>query len=37
LHSYIDNEKANKKKINLIDDQAMHFAQIVISWSLLTL
>lgn len=37
LHSYIDNEKANKKKINLIEDQAMHFAQIVISWSLLTL
>jgi hypothetical protein len=37
LHSYIDNEKANKKKINLIDDQAMHFAQIVISWCLLTL
>ena len=37
LHSYIDNEKANKKKINLIDDQIMHFAQIVISWCLLTL
>lgn len=37
LHSYIDNEKANKKKINLIEDQAMHFAQIVISWCLLTL
>ena len=36
-HSYIDNEKANKKKINLITDQLLHFAQIFISWVLLTL
>lgn len=32
LHAYIDNEKANKKSINLITDQVFHLAQIVITW-----
>lgn len=28
-HAYIDNEKANKKKINLITDQFSHILQII--------
>lgn len=34
IHSFIDNYKANKLKINLIQDQLLHFMQIVINWSL---
>ena len=30
VHSYIDNIKANKKKINLVTDQFLHFLQILI-------
>lgn len=29
LHSWIDNLKANKKAINLLFDQLMHFGQII--------
>lgn len=32
IHMYIDNAKANYKKINLIQDQIMHLAQIIITW-----
>ena len=32
IHAYIDNQKANKLKINLIQDQTIHFAQIVVTW-----
>ena len=31
-HACIDNEKANKKSINLIEDQLAHIAQILITW-----
>lgn len=32
IHAYTDNLKANKLKINLIQDQIIHFIQIVITW-----
>lgn len=32
LHMYIDNLKANKKKINLIQDQSFHMLQIIWTW-----
>lgn len=32
IHAYIDNEKANKLSINLIDDQILHFLQIIFLW-----
>ena len=31
IHAYIDNEKANKRTINLVQDQTMHFAQIILT------
>ena len=30
IHGYIDNLKANKKKLNLIQDQLLHIGQILI-------
>lgn len=32
LHAYVDNEKANKHTINLVQDQVCHMAQILGSW-----
>lgn len=32
IHMYIDNLKSNKKKINLIQDQAIHMLQVVLTW-----
>ena len=32
IHMYVDNLKANKKKINLIVDQVIHLAQIIFTW-----
>lgn len=32
IHAYIDNEKANNHKINLIQDQLLHLAQIVFTF-----
>lgn len=32
IHFIVDDTKANKKKINLIQDQLIHLAQIVITW-----
>lgn len=32
LHMIIDDKKANRKEINLIQDQLMHLAQIVVTW-----
>ena len=32
LHFYIDNTKANKKRINLITDQCIHIIQIIMTW-----
>lgn len=31
-HAYVDNLKANKHKINLIEDQRFHFVQIFVTW-----
>ncbi len=35
IHMIIDDMKANKKKINLVQDQFAHLAQIIITWILL--
>ena len=35
IHAIVDDLKANKKKINLITDQLIHFVQIVLTWLLL--
>lgn len=32
VHMYVDNLKANKHEINLIQDQSMHMVQIVATW-----
>lgn len=32
IHYYVDDLKANKKKINLIQDQRIHIGQIVMTW-----
>lgn len=32
IHSYVDNLKANKHKINLIQDQLIHIGQISLMW-----
>lgn len=34
IHFVVDDLKANKKKINLIQDQIIHMIQIVITWLL---
>lgn len=34
VHFYVDNLKANKMKINLIQDQCIHLVQIVGTWLL---
>lgn len=35
LHMFVDDLKANKKKINLIQDQLIHILQIVLTWFVL--
>ena len=35
VHAWVDNEKANKFTINLVTDQLIHLAQIVITWLIL--
>ena len=37
IHAYIDDEKANKLNITLLEDQLIHFIQIGVTWALLTL
>jgi hypothetical protein len=32
IHGIVDDMKANRKKINLIVDQLIHLAQVVITW-----
>ena len=34
IHAWVDDLKANKKKINLITDQLVHLGQIAITWSI---
>lgn len=31
-HAFVDNLKANKMKINLVQDQLLHLLQIVLTW-----
>lgn len=33
IHAYIDNRKANRQVINLIQDQSAHFVQIIVLWA----
>ena len=32
IHAFVDNLKANKKKINLVQDQIIHIVQILLTW-----
>lgn len=32
IHMFVDNLKANEKKINLIQDQIIHVIQIIFTW-----
>ena len=32
IHALVDNAKANEKTINLIQDQSIHFIQIICTW-----
>lgn len=36
FHYLIDDMKANKRKINLIEDQVLHFIQLFITWLIWT-
>ena len=35
IHALVDNAKANKRTINLIQDQSIHFIQIICTWLVL--
>ena len=35
IHALVDNAKANDKTINLIQDQSIHFIQIICTWLVL--
>ena len=35
VHCVVDDCKANKKKINLIQDQLIHIVQIIVTWIIL--
>ena len=37
LHYIVDNAKANQLRLNLIQDQLIHFIQIIVTWVILTL
>lgn len=32
IHCIVDDLKANKKKINLIQDQSIHIVQVIVTW-----
>ena len=32
IHMFVDDLKANKKKINLIQDQSIHMLQVIWTW-----
>ena len=36
IHAFVDDLKANKFKINLVEDQLIHLAQIICTWIILT-
>lgn len=35
IHAFVDNLKANKKKINLVIDQSIHLVQIIVTYILI--
>lgn len=35
IHAFVDNLKANKKTINLVVDQSIHFVQIIVTYILI--
>jgi hypothetical protein len=35
IHAFVDNLKANKQKINLIQDQSIHLLQIILTFAIL--
>lgn len=35
IHYYIDDLKANRGKINLVVDQSIHIAQVILTWMVL--
>ena len=35
IHALVDNAKANKRTINLVQDQSIHFLQIICTWLVL--
>ena len=35
IHAFVDNLKANKFKINLVEDQLVHLTQIICTWIIL--
>ena len=35
IHMFVDNLKANEKKINLVQDQIIHVIQIIFTWWIL--
>lgn len=37
IHAFIDDLKANKKRINLVQDQAIHLLQILSTWFIINL
>lgn len=37
IHAYIDNLKANERKINLVIDQLIHIGQVIATWIILIL
>ena len=37
IHAYIDDEKANKLNITLLEDQLIHLIQVGCTWALLTI
>ena len=36
IHAFVDDLKANKFKINLVEDQLAHLLQIICTWIILT-
>jgi len=36
IHAFVDDLKANKFKINLVEDQLIHLLQIICTWIILT-
>ena len=35
IHAFVDNLKANKRKINLVQDQTIHMIQVICTWALI--